>query len=166
MEVIRPIRDETEARTCAAMMASTDPWITLQRGFDACLRAVSESARETYVAVDDDVVRGVIVLDMRGTFSGYIATVCVDAATRSAGLGTRLVHFAEERIFREKPNVFLCVSSFNTRARALYERLGYERVGELRDFLLPGHDEVLMRKSIGPISSSVPGSSVPRGPRN
>jgi RimJ/RimL family protein N-acetyltransferase len=54
--------------------------------------------------------------------------------------------FAEERIFRETPNVFLLVSSFNHRARALYQRLGYEPIGELKDFIVPGHSELLMRK--------------------
>jgi RimJ/RimL family protein N-acetyltransferase len=47
--------------------------------------------------------------------------------------------------------VFLCVSSFNERARALYEQLGYETVGELRDYVVRGQSEWLMRKTLGPI---------------
>jgi ribosomal protein S18 acetylase RimI-like enzyme len=43
------------------------------------------------------------------------------------------------------------VSSFNPRARELYERLGYEFIGELKDYLVRGHSELLMRKTIGPI---------------
>jgi len=86
-----------------------------------------------------------------GPLRGYIQIVCVDPSVRSSGLGSRLVAFAEARIFRDSPNVFLCVSSFNPRARALYERLGYETIGEIRDFLLRGHSEVLMRKTIGPL---------------
>jgi len=43
------------------------------------------------------------------------------------------------------------VSSFNPRARALYERLGYEMIGELKDYLIEGASELLMRKTIGPI---------------
>ncbi len=42
-------------------------------------------------------------------------------------------------------------SSFNSRAKALYERLGYEMVGELKDYLVKGHSEYLFRKTIGPI---------------
>jgi len=61
------------------------------------------------------------------------------------------MRFAEERIFRESPNVFLCVSSFNPRAKALYERLGYEAVGELNDYIVRGHSEHIFRKTIGPI---------------
>ena len=81
----------------------------------------------------------------------------LDADARGQGLGTRLVEFAEKRIFRDTPNVFLCVSSFNPRARALYERLGYERIGELKNYLIDGASELLMRKTIGPIRG--------RGPR-
>ena len=53
--------------------------------------------------------------------------------------------------FRESPNVFLCVSSFNKEAQRLYKRLGYRKVGELKDYVVKGHSEFLMRKSIGPI---------------
>ena len=68
------------------------------------------------------------------------------------GIGGALVRFVEERILRDTPNVFLCVSSFNEGAKRFYERLGYEVVGELRDMLIPGHSEILMRRSTGPIS--------------
>ncbi|MDQ3427572.1 MAG: GNAT family N-acetyltransferase, partial [Gemmatimonadota bacterium] len=72
---------------------------------------------------------------------------------RGRGLGTFLVRWAEARIFRESPNVFLCVSSFNVNARRLYQRLGYSVVGELTDFLVEGYSEILMRKTMGPWSS-------------
>src|SRR5437660_8292391 len=151
MVAIRPLAGESEARRCAAMMSSTEPWITLRRNFDESLAIVNDPTGEVYVAVEDARVLGFIILMMRAVFSGYIRTVCVDDAARGSGLGTQLVQFAEERIFRETPNVFLCVSSFNPRARQLYERLGYEFVGELKDYLTRGASEFLMRKTIGPI---------------
>jgi len=151
MVAIRPLAGESEARRCAAMMSSTEPWITLRRNFDESLAIVNDPTGEVYVAVEDARVLGFIILMMRAVFSGYIRTVCVDDAARGSGLGTQLVQFAEERIFRETPNVFLCVSSFNPRARQLYERLGYEFVGELKDYLIRGASEFLMRKTIGPL---------------
>jgi ribosomal protein S18 acetylase RimI-like enzyme len=108
--------------------------------------------QEVYVVAHDEAVVGFIVLVLKGAFIGYIRTVAVHADWRSHGLGRRLVWFAEERIFRDSPNVFLCVSSFNPRARALYERLGYEPVGELRDYIVRGHSEWLMRKTLGPLA--------------
>jgi [ribosomal protein S18]-alanine N-acetyltransferase len=60
-----------------------------------------------------------------------------------------LIGWAEQRIARESPNVFLCVSSFNVAARRLYERLGYELVGRLDGFIVREHDELLLRKTRG-----------------
>ena len=151
MEEIRPLSTEDEASRCAAMMCATEPWITIGRTFDESLTQVQNREREVYVTMDGDQLLGFIIISMRGAFIGYIQTVCVDAAARGHGLGTRLVEFAERRIFRDVPNVFLCVSSFNPRARALYERLGYEFVGELKNYIIDGASEFLMRKTIGPL---------------
>ncbi len=153
---IRPIAGADEESRCAGMMAATDPWVTLSRGYDQCLSSIRNREREVYVAADAAAVRGLIILSMTGAFAGYIQTICVDAEWRGAGLGTQLLDWAEERIFRRWPNVFLCVSSFNGRARALYERRGYELVGELRDYLVDGYSELLMRKTIGPLQGFVP----------
>jgi ribosomal protein S18 acetylase RimI-like enzyme len=89
---------------------------------------------------------------MEGALSGYIQTVAVREDWRGQGLGTRLIEFAEERIFRVSPNAFLCVSSFNTRAKDLYARLGYETIGEMRDYVVRGHSEWLLRKTISPVT--------------
>lgn len=149
--MIERLQNDDDARACAAMMCATDPWVTIGRGFEECLVAVTDPTREVWVAREEGGVRGFIIINMRGAFIGYIQTVCVDPGARGSGLGTRLVAFAEERIFRETPNVFLCVSSFNPRARALYERLGYETVGELKDYIIRGASEILMRKTVGPL---------------
>jgi ribosomal-protein-alanine N-acetyltransferase len=89
------------------------------------------------------------VVQMVGVFKGYLQTLCVAHSWRGQGLGTLLVQHCEQRIFWESPNVFICVSSFNPDAERLYLRLGYERVGVLKDFVIPGHGEILLRKSIG-----------------
>jgi predicted GNAT family acetyltransferase len=89
---------------------------------------------------------------MTGAFVGYIQTVCIHPDRRGQGLGSKLVEFAEQRILAESPNVFMCVSSFNRDARRLYERLGYQVIGELTDYIVQGHSEILLRKSLGPLA--------------
>jgi len=133
------------------MMSSSEPWLTLKRSFDECMDLLEDPSREVYVAVDGGQVLGFVIINMTGAFVGYVQTVCVVEHERSRGIGTRLVEYAEKRIFRDSPNVFLCVSSFNPRARALYEKLGYELIGELKDYIVAGHSEFLFRKSIAPI---------------
>lgn len=134
-------------------MANSEPWLTLGRTFDDCLKLLTEPGKEIYVARGDKGLAGFIVLQLRGAFTGYIQTIGVIPEWRNRGIGTLLIKFAEQKIFRESKNVFLCVSDFNTEAQKLYARLGYERVGELKDYLIRGHSEILMRKTIGPIIS-------------
>jgi [ribosomal protein S18]-alanine N-acetyltransferase len=45
-------------------------------------------------------------------------------------------------------HLFLCVSSFNTSARRLYERCGYSAVGALPDYVIDGASEILMHKRL------------------
>lgn len=147
---IRPLGGDGEARVCAGMMVETEPWITLKREFEQAFQLVSNPGVEVYVAQVGEALAGHIVVNMQGPFAGYIQALVVGTDWRGRGIGSQLVRFGEERIFRESPNVFLCVSSFNPRAQKLYARLGYERIGELKDYVITGASEFLMRKSIGP----------------
>jgi ribosomal protein S18 acetylase RimI-like enzyme len=153
---IAPLAGDAEARACACLIASSDPWLTLGRSEPACLRAIQDPTREVFMASRDGELAGFLILCLTGAFVGYIQTVCVAPAQRSQRLGTELIRFAEERIFRRFPNVFMWVSSFNTRAGALYQRLGYEVVGELRDYIVPGHAEWVLRKTAGPLQTFRP----------
>lgn len=149
---VRRLEGEREAAACARMMASSEPWITLRRDAGAALAIVTDPGRECYGAFLGGELAGFVILVMHGAFVGYLQSVCVAPGRRRQGLGRRLMAFAEERILRETPNVFLNVASFNPDARRLYERLGYEVVGELRDYIVPGHSEILMRKTTGPLA--------------
>lgn len=149
---MRPLQGRVEAEWCARTRSASEPWITLRRGYEDSLLAMLDPEREVWVGWKDDARVGFLVLQLKGAFVGYVQTLCVVEALRGRGLGSQLLGFAEERIFREFKNVFICVSSFNPRARKLYERLGYQTVGPLRDFVVAGHDEILLRKTRGPLA--------------
>ena len=154
--VIRPLATEDEARACAEIMATSDPWRRLGRTFAQSLEIVRDPAREVYIALDaSGGLAGFSVLVMRGAFVGYIQSVAVRDDWRGRGVGTALIAFAERRILSETPNVFICVSSFNAGARRLYERLGYRVVGELTDYIVRGESEILLRKTTGPLADGV-----------
>jgi [ribosomal protein S18]-alanine N-acetyltransferase len=133
-------------------MAASEPWITLGRGYEESLRVLLDPTREAYLAFEGGSRAGFVILCAVGPLTGYIQTLCVSPDRRGSGLGTRLLELAEERLFDASPNVFLCVSSFNAAARRLYERQGYVLVGELPDYLVRGHSELLFRKTRGPWS--------------
>lgn len=150
---IRGLQNAAEIEKCARMMADSEPWITLRRTYEDALKMLDDSSKEIYAATRDNAPVGFIIFNMRGAFVGYIQTVCVAAEWRGKMVGSRLINFAERKIFSETPNVFLCVSSFNKEAQKLYERLGYKIVGELKDYIIAGQAEILLRKTIAPIAN-------------
>ena len=93
---------------------------------------------------------GVIVVQRRGVAgSPYVASLAVAADVRGRGVGSCLLAFAEDHV-REAAHLFLCVSSFNARARGFYERHGYEVAAEFKEYVIAGASELLMHKRLRP----------------
>jgi ribosomal protein S18 acetylase RimI-like enzyme len=139
---------EADYEWCATMMAATDPWITLGRRFEDCLARLRHAEYTLLIARREDQPRGFVLLHPRGLAgSPYIASIAVAAEARGQGVGSLLLDCAE-RHWGEARHIFLCVSSFNTAARRLYERSGYEVVGEFRDYVIEGASEILMCKRL------------------
>ena len=153
---LRPVESPDDARWCAQLMATSEPWLTLGRSFEAALALMTDPTREAYVVHVDGERVGFVVLWMAGPFSGYLQSLGLAPAWRGRGLGMAILALVEERVFATSPNVFVCASSFNPVARRLYERAGYTLVGELEDFMVTGHSEVLFRKTRGPLTTFSP----------
>src|SRR3954463_11953225 len=81
--VVRALRGDAEARTCAEIMSSTEPWLTLGRGFDESFRVVCSRDQEAYVASHDGRVVGFVLIAMAGALVGYIRSVAVRSDWRS-----------------------------------------------------------------------------------
>jgi len=154
--VIRPLQDQMEARFCAGFMAGSEPWLTLGVTAEQAFQRLTDPAREVQAARLEGEIIGVLILHLSGPLNGYIQTIAVHPDWRQRGLGRQMMAFAEDRIFRQSPNVFLCVTAFNMRALKFYEALGYRRAGELPDYLAKGFAEILMRKTRGPLLGFVP----------
>lgn len=148
--------DESHYGQMANIMCNTEPWITLKRDYQACLNSIRGDGKEVYAIEDDGKLIGVIILQMMGTFRGYLQSVCLAPEARGKGYGHKAIEFCEKRIFSVSPNFFLCVSSFNKGAQKLYFSLGFELVGEIKDFVIEGYSELLLRKSIGSFTSFKP----------
>ncbi len=149
--IIRPLQNTAEAHFCAGFMAASEPWLTLGFTAEQAFQRMTDPAREVHVTTVNEKITGILILHLAGVLNGYIQILAVHPDWRGRGLGTQLMRFAEERIFCQSPNVFLCVSVFNHRAQKFYERLGYRRVGELPDFLVQGQSEIILRKTRGPL---------------
>jgi len=148
---VRAAAHESDLGWCADLMVGSEPWITLKRSRGEAYRILASPAKECHLAWHAETRVGFVLLDLGGGLPGYIQSVCVVPDLRGRAIGTGLIRFAEDRILRDTRNVFMCVSSFNGAAQRLYERLGYERVGQLRDYVIPGASEILLRKTRGPL---------------
>lgn len=132
----------------AQLMASSEPWITLQRDIDGARLAVRRPGTQLFLAHRSGVPVGFILLADYG-FAGaaYVASIGVAPDIRGIGIGSQLLQWIEKR-YHSRGNVFLLVSSFNTGAQRLYFRNGYEKIGEIPDFVVAGHSELILRKSL------------------
>jgi [ribosomal protein S18]-alanine N-acetyltransferase len=142
--------DQGKFPDCARMMTTTDPWISLEMDYEQCLKAFDGSCKEICIAESGNEIAGFVIMQTCGTFSGYIQTVCVSEKYRGQGIGTRVLEYCEKRILSYSPNIFICVSSFNTGAIKLYYKLGFKLVGELNNLVKEGFTELLLRKTVGP----------------
>jgi ribosomal protein S18 acetylase RimI-like enzyme len=140
-----------ERHACARIIIGSEPWITLGVTYDQTMDSLSDPLHEVFAAYVNGEIVGVIVIQERGAFSGYVKSIVVKKGWRDKHIGKAMMDFAEKRIFTTCSNVFLCVSSFNSAAQRFYKKLGYQVVGVLESYLVEGHDEILMRKTTGPI---------------
>jgi ribosomal protein S18 acetylase RimI-like enzyme len=90
-----------------------------------------------------------MIIHPRGLASSpYLKSIVVDEGYRDRGIGRELLKQGEDYFRAVSKHFFLCVSSFNTRARALYEKLGYKKVGEFSDYIIEGQSEILLYKRL------------------
>ncbi len=136
---------------CARLMAATDPWLALGADYAYCLKAFEGDFREVFVLKKNHQIIGFVIMQVQGSFKGYIQTLCIDEANRGHGYGTLLLQFCEERILQYSPNIFICVSTFNQKALQLYLKFGFKPIGEIKDFIKNGFDELLLRKTKGQV---------------
>jgi ribosomal-protein-alanine N-acetyltransferase len=146
---IRFSNDEEHIRQCARIMTDLDPWTRMGITYDLALHAIQEPEKERIVALRGDEVVGFSVLQVYKSIGGYIRILAVLPQMRGI-IGLRLLQVAEDRIFRETPNIFACVAKYNHRSLKMLLK-GYSVIGELPDYFIAGQTEILMRKTICPL---------------
>ena len=60
--VISPLETDDQTEQCARMMSASEPWITLRRDYENCLKLLRDSSREVYVGLLGERVIGFIIL--------------------------------------------------------------------------------------------------------
>ena len=140
---------DQEKDMAACLLETSDPWITLGITSDQCRKNCYDPEFMLYMAYSNNKPAGIILLDPRGIAgSPYIKSIAVYPEFRSQGIGTKLLTFAEDLFRNNSKHIFICVSSFNHRARKLYEKCGYQAAGEFKNYIIEGASEILMHKRL------------------
>ena len=120
-----------------------------QKAADLLLHALAQ--RELFVALNNhgDCL-GFMYFMPKGVFGSYpyLHIVAVREEYRNLGIGKQLIKYFEENSSDySSTKYFLTVDDFNPQARKLYESLGYQRVGELKNFYKNGITSYIMMKA-------------------
>jgi len=148
---------DADVAACASVMLAVPLWTRYGVATVDAARAAFEDVMAGtclgLVAEEDERIVGFAVYTVRGTFvhSGYVRSVAVAPDAQRRGVGARLMDAVEAAILSHGPNVFLLVSAWNAGAQRFYERRGYQRIGEVADYVRRGITEVVYRKTLGPI---------------
>ncbi len=148
--------DAEHIAACAAIMAETALWrdtygVTAERAAQALQAASDDTDQTLCVALDPAaVVVGFACYARRGAFhhGSYLRLLAVHPAYRGQRLGEQLVQHVEANVLDETPHLFLLATAHNQGAQRFYQRLGYQHVGALPDFVIPGITEYIFWKCL------------------
>jgi bifunctional pyridoxal-dependent enzyme with beta-cystathionase and maltose regulon repressor activities/RimJ/RimL family protein N-acetyltransferase len=128
-------------------MASSSPWSILYFTESQCHQNLSSPTITLHIAEIDGVLVGFAATNVTGMEGEpLLEYICVDSNYRGQGIGSQMLEFIEKKLYPYADNIYLFVSDINPRAIALYERIGYEQIGELANYNLFGQTEFLYRK--------------------
>ena len=148
---IRPMQPD-DRDTVIAFLGDSDPWKRL--GYTQVdwgrIFCPTPQGRESFVAELEGRVAGIAIVRQKFLLGDYLELLGVAPWARGKGVGTQLLARIESMVFGRTNNLFACVSDFNTDARGFYRKQGYQEIGPMPNFLIPGSAEVLLRKTAGP----------------
>jgi ribosomal protein S18 acetylase RimI-like enzyme len=138
------------ADTLGSLLADMEPWTSHERTqseMAARFRKTDPSAGRFAILHDEAIVGAVIVRYpfLRGA---YLETLGLSETSRGYGIARAIIDWMSTEIAGEATNLWLCVTDWNTSARAVYRRLGFEEVAQLPDLSMEGMTEIFMRKTL------------------
>ena len=134
------------------LLAESDPWKSLGYTVEDWGRIFCPipQGRDSFVSVVDGTVVAVAIVRQKFLLGDYLELLGVADRVRGKGVGKELLAHIESKVFSRTKNLFACVSDFNSGARAFYKKQGYQEIGPMPNFLIPGSAEILLRKTAGP----------------
>ena len=147
---LRPLSAEN-AQKLGEALAAIPPWSIIgcpaERLVDWLCR--DQPTMKKFEALEGGGLAGGIVIQDPFLHGPYLKLIAILPEFQGKNLGLCLLRWMELEARRgEARQLWLCVSTFNTRARAFYERFGFEPVSVLDKLASDASDELLMRKRL------------------
>jgi ribosomal protein S18 acetylase RimI-like enzyme len=147
---LRPLLAE-HAQKLGEALAAIPPWSII--GFPAgrfvdALRREQPTVKK-FVVLAGARLAGAIIIQDPFLHGPYLKLLAIYPEFQGKNLGLGLLRWMESEARRtEARQLWLCVTTFNTRARTFYERFGFEPVSVLDKLASDASDELLMRKRL------------------
>ena len=153
MNIVIKEAEEKHVIACVNILQNTGMgtvyFSNYKKTVDLLLHALAQ--RELFVALNDNEdCLGFMYFMPKGVFGSYpyLHIIAVKEEYRNLGIGKQLIKYFEENSSDySSTKYFLTVDDFNPQARKLYESLGYQRVGDLKDFYKNGITSYIMMKA-------------------
>ena len=151
---IRPMESK-DREAVVRLLGETDPWKRLGYTQQDWRRIFcpTPQGRETFVIDTEGSVAAIAIVRQKFLLGDYLELLGVADWARGKGIGKELLGHVESIVFKRTTNLFACVSDFNKGARDFYRKQGYQEIGPMPNFLIPGSAEILLRKTKGPARS-------------
>ncbi|MBJ7533646.1 GNAT family N-acetyltransferase [Rhodomicrobium vannielii ATCC 17100] len=148
--ILRPLKPE-HAKALGAAMAEIPPWSVVNWSAPSIAASLQREvpALKRFEVLQDGRLAGIVAIQNPFLHGPYLQLFCVLPEFQGRGLGHRLLQWMEGEAHKGGARqLWLCVSTFNTRAEALYRRFGFEQAGLFDKLAIDESDEIFMRKRL------------------
>lgn len=147
--LLRPL-DAPDCAPLAQALTAMDPWARLSYGAAALEGYLKrqDPALTRWVIERQGQTSGILALRSPWLRGPYIELLAILPHFQGNGLGGKVMDWAARHAAEIAPNLWACVSDFNTPARAFYARHGFEEVTGLDGLVTAGMSEILLRRRL------------------
>ena len=148
--LLRPL-SSANAAPLGEALAAIPPWSTINwpaSRLAATLKNWPVGVRRFELLVEGELA-GTVSIQFPFLYGPYLQLLAVLPGFQGRGLGLACLEWMErEARAAEARQLWLCVTSYNTGARAFYERFGFKEAALLDKLATDVSDEVFMRKRL------------------
>ncbi|GKT07480.1 N-acetyltransferase [Desulforhabdus sp. TSK] len=144
------VLDEDQSAGLSRRLAAMEPWRTLGYRPETLLNYLHrhDAGLDRHAIVIEGQTAGVLSVRYPWLMGPYIELFAILGEYGGKGLGGEVLQWVESRFLANSRNLWATVSAFNTLARSFYRRQGFEEVARIKDLVIPGFDEILLRKHL------------------